>query len=325
MKNRLNSLRQFFMALVRAILLGLLINLPISATDDRQAVDERKAAATDGFVGIKVLRGRLSVIGWDKKEIHVSGFLDEELREFVFEVDGNDARIEVKIPGKSDGWTDEGSDLAIHIPEGSNLDISSISADIRVNNIRNGLEVGNVSGDIIISDVKGRIEVSSVSGEVELRNAAGKAYISTVSGDIEAYHTGSGTYGTVSGELRLDGVGEELELKSVSGDIEVNSESYRQINGHSISGDVEISGELETGGSIEFDNVSGSIRLQLAGGIDAGFDIETGSGGSIRNRLTDDEPKVSKYVRNESLKFTLGEGRGEVILGTASGDITLTH
>lgn len=331
----LNNTTHSFAVRVGMIFLGFLISLPLHAMQerlvedrqkgDRQPVEGRKTASGDGFVQIKVLRGKVRVSGWDKKEILVRGLLDEEVRQFVFEVDGKNARIEVKIPRKNDGWTTEGSALEIHIPKDSNLDIISISTDVHVANVLGGLEVDSVSGDMIVADVKDRIDLKSVSGEVELRNVKGKLHVSTISGDIEAYKAGGGSFETVSGEIRLDEIGEELNLQSVSGDIEVNGQSYSQIKGHSISGDIEITGELKAAGVIEFDNVSGSIRLELPGDTDASFDIKSGSGGSIRNRLTDDKPRVSKYVRNESLKFIMGKGRGEVILGTFSGDITLTH
>lgn len=289
----------------------------------RKPVDESKSAAPKGYVHIKVLRGYLKVNGWDKDEIHVSGLLDEELKEFVFKVDGKDARIQVKIPSKSDGWSSEGSDLEIHVPEGSELEITSISTEIGVDNIQNGLEIGNVSGEIRVSDIGGRVEISTVSGDVDVRSAKDKVRIGAVSGDIEVSQVGSGRFGTVSGDLRLIEVGEELDLETISGDIEVDTGDIVQLSGQSVSGDVEITGVLKAEGVIDFDNVSGSIRMQLPLDTNARFDVETGSGGNIRNRLSDDEPKVSKYVRNESLRFSMGDGKGQVNLSTASGDITL--
>jgi len=296
---------------------------PVSA-DDRRSIDETKAASSEGFVQIKVVRGSLAISGWDKNAISVSGLLDEEVKEFIFDVSGDNAEIAVKLPRRTEGW-DDGSDLDIRVPKGSRVDVSVVSADVRLDNIKGGLELGSVSGEITARDVHGRVEIASVSGEVEVRNASGKISAKSVSGDVEADSvSGEGTFHTVSGDILLNNAPEELDLESVSGDIEVEAVRVVELRGHSISGDTEISVALAKDGIIEFDNISGGIRLKLPSDTSAHFSIETGSGGDIRNRITNDEPKVSKYIRDQSLRFVLQGGAGEVELSTASGDITIT-
>jgi len=92
--------------------------------------------------------------------------------------------------------------------------------------------------------------------------------------------------------FEVDG-GENLSLESISGDIEVTTKLLSAVGGHSVSGD-----------------------------INARFDLETGSG-SIRNRISDDESRSSKYLQDETLRFTIGDGEGQVTLSTHSGDIAL--
>jgi len=148
--------------------------------------------------------------------------------------------------------------------------------------------------------------------------------IRTVSGDIESYNTtGDAHYSSVSGNIMVDDGGRDLRLESVSGDIEVNNEVMNNVDGHSVSGDIDIRGVPEGGGTIEFDALSGSVRLRLGGEVNARFDIETGSG-TIRHRISDDKPRVSKYMQEETLRFTLGDGDGQVIITTRSGDISIS-
>ena len=202
-----------------------------------------------------------------------------------------------------------------------------VSTDTRVENVEGGLELGSVSGEVSIRNVRDRLDLSSVSGEVEMRDVSGRTRATSVSGDIECYRCeGQGSYQTVSGGVVLRNAAEDLKLESVSGDIEVEADRLVAVSGHSISGDVDISGALSGSGSgiVEFDTVSGNIHLRLADAPDARFNIHTGAGGSIRNRLTGHKPSRSKYARDESLKFVAGEGVAEVVLSTASGDITLT-
>jgi hypothetical protein len=94
----------------------------------------------------------------------------------------------------------------------------------------------------------------------------------------------------------------------------------KTLSGHSESGDITVITRLLDEGSIEFANVSGSIALQLEGDINARFDLETGSG-SISNKLSKDQPLISRYMGDESLQFTVGDGEGQVMLSTRSGDL----
>jgi len=178
------------------------------------------------------------------------------------------------------------------------------------------VEIGVVSGDISRQGGADRVVLQTVSGEINLRYASGRLRLKSVSGDIESFNTtGSGTCGTVSGDMFIENGAEELKVESVSSDIGILKADFSTITGHSVSVDIDIRGAFQKGGLIEFDNVSGTIRLTLAEGVDSRFEVETGSG-NIRNRMTDDEPRVSKYVRDERLDFIIGKGEGEIILST---------
>ncbi len=306
------------------VLIACLLCAP-GAGADRRAVDETRPVDPDGKVTVKVVRGEVSIVAWDRNDVQVSGLLDEKTKEFIFSVDGDVTRIEIKLPKRLRWLSGRGSDLTIRVPGASDLDISGVSTDVSTRGSQVGVEVGTVSGDIEVSGGEGRIALVTVSGEIELRDAAGRIRLTSVSGDIEVLHTrGNATYGTVSGNVLIEDSGEEVRVESVSGDVEILNSAFTRIGGHSVSGSIDIRGTMESGGSIDFGTVSGSVRLRLSGDIDASFDIETNSG-RIRNRLTDDKPRVSKYTRDEKLRFTVGDGEGEILLSTRSGDINLSR
>jgi len=293
---------------------------------EQQRVDESKVAESDGLVRINVVRGEISVEGWDKNEVRVRGLLDEELEEFIFDVDGSETEIKVRIPRHTNSWhSRDETNLVINVPEHSEITISGVSLDVDIEDVKSSVEVGVVSGDVSLEGGSDRVVLQTVSGDIEVRRITGRIKMKTVSGDIESYDAvGESVYGSVSGDIRVESGGEDLKVETVSGDVEITRTDFVEISGHSVSGDVEISGQMKPGGIVEFDSVSGSIRLGLQGEIGARFDLETGSG-SIRNRLSDDEPRESKYVRDESLRFTLGDGAGEVVLSTRSGSITVSN
>lgn len=310
--------------LLATCVLGLAL-MAATAHAERQRVDESRPARADGFVRIAVVRGNLKVEGWDRDEIRVRGQLDERTREFIFDVNENNAFIEVKLPRSMNSWCcEDGSDLTIEVPTGSHVDVSVVSTDVTATGFTGSLKVGAISGDVRASRADNRVDITSVSGDLDVRDATGRIEVRSVSGDVDI----SGLKGTVrlqtvSGDIDARDAGEDLVIESVSGDIDVLDLKFSRLSGHTVSGDTEIIGELLAGGSLEFDSVSGSVRVGFRGKVDARFDVETGSG-SIRNRISGDKPVASKYVRDETLRFVQGDGTGEVIISTRSGDIIIS-
>ncbi len=313
------------MNIQRILAIILLVSLSSSAQAKGESVDETIDAKADGFVEIHVVRGEVDIRGWDKAAVRVVGTLDEKTKEFVFEVRDDETEIRVKIQDRNSGWfSDYGSNLTVYIPVDSQLDFSGVSTDVDVRGVNNSVEIGVVSGDLFVEGAKGRVDVQSVSGDVELRETSGRLTVKSVSGDLEAIDApGDAAYSTVSGDILVENGGEDLRLESVSGDIEVHHSTVTSLGGHSVSGDIDITVVPAEKATIEFDTVSGSIRLNLEGELNARFNIETGSG-TIRNRVSDDKPKESRYKRDETLRFTLGDGDGQVILTTRSGDISIS-
>jgi DUF4097 and DUF4098 domain-containing protein YvlB len=288
------------------------------------SVEETKEAAADGYVRIKVVRGEIEVEGWERDEVSVVGSLDESMEEFIFEVKGKETVISVQLPSKLNNWCCEReTDLVIKVPKNSNLVVSLVSAEANVRNIHGGLELGGVSGELRVENVSDRVRVTNISGEVTLREATGRVRVKTVSGDIQASDiNGPANFNSVSGSIIVSKMNGELDMESVSGDVEVSRSKVTAVRSHTVSGDVDLDAEMQDGAVIESDTMSGSVRLVLGGYLDARFDLETSSG-RIRNRITDHKPKKSQYVRDEVLRFTVGNGKGEVIASSGSGDITL--
>ena len=123
----------------------------------------------------------------------------------------------------------------------------------------------------------------------------------------------------MSGSIDVIDAGSEIDIETVSGEIYVNTGDVLELSGHTVSGDIDIATSLTSEGTVDLRTISGSIDLDLPSDVNARFEVEAGSGGQIRNRLTNDKPKISKYSRDSSLRFIKGEGDAEVILSTASG------
>lgn len=276
----------------------------VASAGSGEEIDVSKSAAVDGLVEIVNPRGEVTVVGWDKAEVSVSGELDDLTEEFQFEVDDNSTTIEIEIPRRAANWGD-GSDLMIHVPRASRVSFEGVSSDGNFRQIEGGLRARTASGDLEAEEIASQLNLTSVSGDVRAEECDGQARVSTVSGEIE---------------LRLKS--DKVVVDSVSGDVEVELDEFTRLHATVVSGDLEIEGQLGPSGDIEMSSVSGDIDLVLRGELNARINVETGPGGDITNNLTDDAVKT-KFPTASNLDIRSGDGSSRINIRTVSGDINL--
>lgn len=269
-------------------------------------VDRSLEADPEGTVEIKVIKGRVNVQGWNQSIVQVKGTLDDHAEGLVFERDGNRIKLKVEIPNKTMGG--KGSDLTIHLPQPSQLEASGIATDFSITGTKGAVEINTISGDLALQRVDGPITSGSISGDVRITEAAGQVEVNTVSGDIN-----------------LDGSGNTYELATVSGDVRLRAPLLSNLKGATVSGDMEIRTGLSAAAKVGLDSVSGNIALFVQGDINARFDLETGPGGDIRNKLSEEMPAAEKYTGAESLSIKLGSGSGRVKMETFSGTLSISR
>ena len=89
-----------------------------------EKVEQTIKAEKDGYVEIDHLNGYAEVKAWDKAEVRVVGELGDRTKQFIFERDGNEIVIKVKVKN-SNSWgnwsSDDGDDLQIFVPKGSKV------------------------------------------------------------------------------------------------------------------------------------------------------------------------------------------------------------
>ncbi len=267
-------------------------------------VDESRAVPNDPVVTIENVRGDVEILGWDEAEISVSGELDDLAEAFVFEVDGRNVLIEVRMPSRDVNWGD-GSDLVVRLPAASRVSFNGVSTDVSLEGITGGARLQTVSGDIDARDIEGQFIANSVSGDVTVEGATDRASLTTISGEIE--------FESNARRVRVD---------SVSGDIDIELSDFDEFSGRTVSGDFNLSGRLLRDGRLEVNSVSGDIRLDLDEPVDAELRIEAGVGGEIHNDITRDKPREIFPARQE-LVVTAGDGSGMIRVETVSADIRL--
>jgi hypothetical protein len=270
-------------------------------------IEERAPADPAGQVEVSNTAGSVVITAWPRSEVEVTGTLGQGAERLEFSSVGKLVRVKVVLPRQSGRM--EGTDLVLKVPAGS------------------GLAVNTVSADVTAAGVRGTQRLQSVSGDLSTEAAAEDVECKTVSGDIKV--TGSGQRGlltvtTVSGDADVSRVAGEVNGNTVSGNFEVAMGDTTRSRLRSTSGDVGLRGRLAPDGRVDFESISGNVRLDLEGPIGAEFDVSSFNG-DIRNCFGPQPVRTSEYAPGRELRFREGTGTGRVRLKTLNGEISLCN
>ena len=282
-------------------LLGLMIALPGMAEE----VDRTLDAAPDGQVNISNIAGSVTVNGWSRDQVEVTGTLGRNVEELIFERDDDEITIKVKVPKKGGRSID--SDLRISVPEDSSIEVSAVSADIDVSDVNGVQRLHTVSGDVTTEATVSDVSAESVSGDIEIDadNSDTETTANTVSGDVTVFRAA----GTVRAE-------------SVSGEVIVDEGSFSRASLNTVNGEIVYHAELRNGGRFSAETVNGDIDVEFQGDVSARIEIDTFNG-RIRNCFGPKAERTSKYTPGWELSFTEGDGDGRVEMSTMNGDLSI--
>ena len=268
-------------------------------------INQRAAADPSGAVEISNVAGTVRVTGWDRNEVEVTGELGEGTERLDFAVVDKVTRVKVILPNRSNNVED--TDLVVRIPTASRLAVTTVSADIEVQDVTGAQRLQTVSADIRTEAAAEDVECKSVSGDVAVHGSGKKALvtITTVSGDAMALKVaGEVNANTVSGNLTL-GLGETTRSRL-----------------RSTSGDLTMASVLAADGRLDIESISGDVRLELHGPVNAEFDV-TSFNGEIRNCFGPKAVSTSEYAPGKEWQFREGQGTGRVRIKTLNGDISV--
>lgn len=279
----------------------VLTAMPVLAEE----VDRTLDAAADGHVHVSNIAGSVTVRGWSRDQVHVTGELGRNVEELIVERSGDKITIKVKVPRNSGRGID--SDLHINVPQQSSIDVSGVSADIDVTEVMGEQRLHTVSGDISTESAGSDVTAESVSGDVEIE------------GDKSATETKAST---VSGDLTLFRVSGTVIAESVTGRIVIDEGSFSRVNLTVVNGELMFQAGLEKGGKLSAETVNGAVDVEFVGDLSAKIDVGTVNG-RIRNCFGPEAERTSKYAPGWSLRFTEGDGDGRVEISTVNGGVNL--
>ncbi|MCJ8319236.1 MAG: DUF4097 domain-containing protein [Colwellia sp.] len=313
------------MNIIKKITIVILASITLQAYAG-EMVDKSMSAENVNNVSIESLRGDVTIIGWDKKEVSVKGELDDKAERFIFEKHGSTIKIKVVMPHSNNhGWHSGGSTLTIKMPKDSRMNFSGVSTDVILSNLISSSEVHTVSGDIKATDLKKHVELSTVSGSVKSQNLSGKIRLSSVSGDIKDRNSrGRLILRVVSGDIESRSHASEVFVNNVSGGIELALDKIDELEVSTVSGDVDSRLTLNDSGVVKLSSISGDINIRFQSKVQANFRLNASAGGDLENELTNDKAKRAKYGPSSKLYFQTGDGSASFKANTVSGTINLS-
>ncbi len=282
-----------------SILLSAALLLSAPAWADTR-VDDRHAIASGGRIELSNVAGKVTVRGWDRNDVQLTGTLSDGLT-LKPEKSANRVRWEVEYPRRSNNG---GATLELRVPRGVEVQLGTVSADLDIDGV----------------DVK-RLQANTVSGDLRAGGRSGETALTTVSGDVLAQlQTARLDARTVSGSIRAGGgVSGDIGAQSVSGRVGVDAGRTQRLAVETVSGSVELSASaLAPGGRISAQSVSAPIVLRLPRTVSAQLSVKSFSGSIDSQAGTVERPR---HGPGSSLEARLGAGDGDISLQSHSGSV----
>jgi DUF4097 and DUF4098 domain-containing protein YvlB len=285
-----------------ALVVLLTAAAPLAAA---QPVNERHPVAPGAAVSIENIAGSLVITGWDQAEVEITGTLGDGVEGIEVESDGEGISIEVKYEENYRGRHTSETELVIRVPQGSPLEVETVSASIEVSGVRAAVGLESVSGAIRVADQPEALDAETVSGSIDVASAPDGAELASVSGAIRV--------GASQGRV---------EAENVSGSILIEGGTIAGGSFETVSGEITCKAVPGASGSLDMESMSGSITLVADSAAPASYELETFSG-TISNQFGPEAKKTSQYTPEKKLRFATGSGGPSISLTSFSGSIKL--
>jgi DUF4097 and DUF4098 domain-containing protein YvlB len=289
---------------------ALMASAAVWAGDNPGAFEREVPAPARGVVQISSTNGTVDVSGWDRAAVSVKAELAADVDRVEVTSSGDHTVVRVIQRHSGMSFSNSGHEethLRVQVPKDSDVEVSTVSANVTSTGVLGAQRLKSVSGDITADIGPADIEAKSVSGSLKLRGKgqAAKLHISTVSGDLELKHAAG-----------------DLEATTVSGEVTVELDPAHSVRLRSTSGDIHFDGRLTRGADFDGQTVSGDLKLRA--GFEDGLTYEAASmTGDISDCFNAEAERTSDYGPGHKLNGTRGGGSAHVRLKTMSGEIDL--
>jgi hypothetical protein len=238
---------------------------PEPATAAR-TVSESREAAPDGVVSVRTYAGSVTIRGWDKPSVRVTGTIGRDIVELeLVSVDGKTS-IETVPPDRRQitATIQVESELVIDIPARSSLFVSTLAADVTVRNVDGAVQCDTLGGNIDVAGAPGLVNVRTFSGSIAVAGPAARV-------SFEAM--GRPRVGE-SGGVVIDGAVPEVMGSTLGADVRIRTSVMKDYDISTVSGHVTLDGALAEDGRVKVEGeLNGSVELVLPADVRGTFTL----------------------------------------------------
>jgi DUF4097 and DUF4098 domain-containing protein YvlB len=277
-----------------------------------QVTEATVQAAENVNVSLTTGSGRISVRGWDRKEVRAQTREADKKIE-MRKSGGTDAahpamRLEILVYEDSEDDETEASaceadtDILVNVPRGATVYLKTENGDIEVDDVAEA-HLETTDGRIEAHRISKATEASSVNSDIALEDANGRVRMNSFGGGIEIR------------DLRSSDGSDFVKIDSKGGDILLDRIAPARVEASTISGEVRLMGPLARGGVYNFTTTTGDTTIILP--VDSSFllNAKISEGGEIDTQFP------LTYKGSASPVSLLQAGR---LLGThGTGDATI--
>jgi hypothetical protein len=268
--------------------------------------------------------GDVSIQTWDRPEVlvRIPDYEDGDIED-MFDIRQNDGEIYIgsNLGAGAHRWEKHGRAIGRQVEEALRQgDFANIGEQI-------GRWVEGMRGPRPDVDVEITIPAScdvavrSISGDVQIQGVTGNIYLETANGDMRlANSQGNLLVKTASGGFQAGGFSGRLGVRTASGDVSIHGGVLQAFNIGTISGDIDLGGQITPDGEYGIRTTSGDTHLAFPADTACTVQVRTVSG-DIDCELPYQRTRESR----RHMALALNGGGPTVQFGSISGDLSITE
>ncbi len=247
-----------------------------------------------------------------KKNCRVEMDFKDDMNDFVKTEAG---KIEINMDSISRAMKSLGDKIKLQFSNGMNIRFGSAGGEVTIQVPENAIphvKILTTSGDIDVQDAAlTDLSITSTSGDINIGmdedQYMERLDVRTTSGDIDiAAFVRNMTITSTSGDVEIEGRIDQLGVNTISGDIDVRAD-VKNMTFKAVSGDVDLQFDSEEIRDVNGNTISGDIDIDLPDGIGViAINTQTRTGDvTTRHHTNGVGPMVSGNVSSMSGDITI--------------------
>ena len=279
------------------LLLLLMAPLPLAA---QESVERGLPASATVSIRAYNLAGSIRVLGWSRDSVHVSASLASGSQLYF---GGSRTALKLGVEAAASPGATPPSELVLRVPAGARVWIKSATAGADVEGISGEVDVSTVSGDIRVRGEPSLLAAESMEGSLDIGGSATVLRLKSAGGSIGFRGSAADlSVSTVSGNIQLD----------VSGPVATGRVE-------SVTGRIAWAGPVGPAGSLDLQTHGAHIQLALPPGQDAEIDVSAFSG-----KVMNGFPSARRSApAGKPVRYVLGDGGAHIAVRSLKGGVTI--